>query len=618
MKFCLLVLSCLLLCGCTREALPPEETVPPTTAAAETVPASMYAPEHPLEQQYGGGLKAYPLTMPDTAGAVALGEDILVFSGQECTTLTLLTGEDLTVSAVKTLDFALSPEDPSLRIWEDSVAFYDAPRQQYLVLGRDLQVLSRVQLTEPAVGTPILSEDRCILYYCTADALKAWELSSGIHRTVAEMFYDRQTVTALLLEDTVIQCQVTDGQAVRTLFLSAENGRQLSRQEDMPRVLTERNRYYAVLPVDSLELLLFGETGEAVQALFPERTPDDCFFLPRLHAAVTHTMQDDGTALLHYYELSQGTLAARLTLPSAQIPRSIFSGSGGNLWIFAEDAQSDRNILYRWTPTASVFRPEAGGKYTLPYSDDSTQEAMDQCLSLAARLEETYGIPILLGEEVLSCQPWDYTFEAETFAPGLMQTLSMLESSLSHFPESVLEQTAAHFSSLKLGIVRQITGSSASGSLETATGVQYLDGTDAYVVIATGIHARQALYHELFHLMETHILVDSTALDQWNELNPTDFTYSFGKGEPTAKESYFAPGTRCFVDTYSMTYPREDRARVWENALLPGNRDLFRSEPMQAKLTALCEGIREAYKLTKSEETFLWEQYLSVPLADTP
>lgn len=618
MRFLLFMLSCLLLSGCTREAPLPAETVPPATVAAETAPASMYAPEHPLEQQYGGEWKVYPLTIRETRGAVAVGEDILLFSGQDRTTLTLLTGENLTVSATKTLDFPLSPEDPSFRLWEDSFAFYDASRQQFLVLGRDLTVLSRIQLTEPTLCTPILSEDRCTLYYCTQQALKAWELSSGIHRTVAEISYDQQAVTALLLNDTVIQCQVTDGQRVHALFFSVKDGRQLFRQEGTPLILTEDERYYATLSADSLELLLFGDAEGAAQALYPQEVSSDCFFLPRLHAAITSTLQYDNRAQLHYYELSKGTLAAQLTLPTGQLPRSIFSGSSGSVWLLVHDPQTQQEILYRWVPASAVFRPETGGQYTLPYSGNPYNEIMDQCLSFAARLEKTYGIPILLGEDILSCQPWDYTFEAETFAPGLMQALRTLESSLSHIPQALLHQTAAHFSSLKIGLVRKITGSTASGSLDTATGVQYLDGTDAYVVIATGTHARQALYHELFHVMETHILTNSTALDRWNELNPPDFSYTFGKGEPEAIEPYFSSGTRCFIDAYSMTYPREDRARVWENALLPGNRDLFRSEPMQAKLTALCKGVRDAYGLTKSEEVFLWEQYLSVPLAYTP
>lgn len=617
MKFLLLALTCLLLSGCARETPPPMETIPPTTAVVETVPETMYAPEHPLSQQYGKDLKVYPLTTRKTRGAVALGENILIFSGQGSTTLTLLTGEELTVSAAKTLDFTLTPTDPSFRAWDDCIAFYDTPRQQYLVLSPELKILSRIQLTEPTVCTPILSEDRCTLYYCTPQAIKAWELSSGIHRTVAEMDYDQLSITALLLEDTVIQCRVQDRDQFHTLFLSAENGRQLSRLEGVPQILTDGSRYYASLPVSALYLLLCGDTKGETQALFPEETPTDTFFLPALHAALTAALQSDDSVLLHYYELSQGTLAAELKLDSHQLPKQVCSGSGGTLWLLTYDPSTDQDLLYRWNPAASVFRPKESPSCLFPYPD-SQPELLEDCYAYAAGLEERYGFPILLEENALSCQPWDYTFEAEPQPQILLQALKQLDDCLSAYPQSLLDQTAAHFSSVKIGLVRQITGSAATGSPDTATGVQYLDGTDAYVVITTGRYTAQALYHELFHVMETHILTESTALDQWNALNPPDFTYTFGKGEPAAKESYLAPGTRCFIDTYSMTYPREDRARVWENALLPGNRDLFQSEPMQAKLTALCKGVREAYGLTKLEEAFLWEQYLSVPFAHTP
>jgi len=44
--------------------------------------------------------------------------------------------------------------------------------------------------------------------------------------------------------------------------------------------------------------------------------------------------------------------------------------------------------------------------------------------------------------------------------------------------------------------------------------------------------------------------------------------------------------------------------------MLPGNEALFQSDAMQRKLKALCDGIREAYGLRESPETFLWEQYL--------
>jgi hypothetical protein len=63
-----------------------------------------------------------------------------------------------------------------------------------------------------------------------------------------------------------------------------------------------------------------------------------------------------------------------------------------------------------------------------------------------------------------------------------------------------------------------------------------------------------------------------------------------------------------------MAALKEDRARILENALLPGNRKLFQSEYMQRKLSAMCTGIREAYCLKKHPEALPWEQYLVTPL----
>jgi hypothetical protein len=63
-----------------------------------------------------------------------------------------------------------------------------------------------------------------------------------------------------------------------------------------------------------------------------------------------------------------------------------------------------------------------------------------------------------------------------------------------------------------------------------------------------------------------------------------------------------------------MNYLKEDRARVLENAMLPGKQEVFQSEYMQRKLTAICTGLREAYGLKKHPEVLPWEQYLINPL----
>ena len=63
-----------------------------------------------------------------------------------------------------------------------------------------------------------------------------------------------------------------------------------------------------------------------------------------------------------------------------------------------------------------------------------------------------------------------------------------------------------------------------------------------------------------------------------------------------------------------MSYPKEDRARMMEYAMTPGNESCFETETMQKKLRQLCIGIREAMELEDAADAFLWEQYLKEPI----
>ena len=617
MKPFFLILLCLLLSGCGRDAPETEPTLPTIAVTVpETLPPSAVAGE---EVYYDGGLEVYPLTLRKVRAVRAMGEDLLVFSGHGSTTLTLLTGDDLTVAAEVTLEQELDARDPSLQIGADTLSFYDAQRQQTVVLNPQLKEVRTHVLTEQHTGSPILSSSQTTVYYITGHAIRAWDLNTGIHRTLTELHYDEQSLTGLHLSDTVLQCRIRDGAQVQTLFLSTQSGQILSRQEGDVSLVTEGTRFYASLPVDFLTLPVFGDTSGKPKVLYHEDTAAELYYLPRQQALVTVSIPANDRTILHCYDLDAGTHWAELTLDTLQTVKSVVSSSDGTLWILAHDPAGDRDVLCRWEMTAQVFAPADPSASIQLYSGGAADaDVLARCQALAAQIGETYGITILTGADALAVQPWDYAFEAETLPQVLLRELELLDQRLRACPQTVLEQTAAHFTSLHLCLVRSITGTAASGSLNTATGVQFLDSTDAYVAIAVGQYSRQALYHELFHLMETHIFTESIALDQWNELNPQGFAYSFGTDAPGGWEAYLADEDRAFVDSYSMTYPKEDRARVFENAMLPGNADLFTSETMRAKLTALCQGIREAYRLKKSEETYLWEQYLETPLAYVP
>ena len=616
-----LIILCLLLAGCAREA-PAETVLPPTEAvpAAAMPPAGLYDPDSPLEKRYAGALRVYPLSIPGASGLKAMGNDLLVFSDTEENTLIIrLVGDELHIAASIRLGFPLSTEDPSLRIVESGLSFFDPVNRQTVVLDAALKEISHIPAPENLTGTPLLSDDRDTLYYCDGSAVRAWNLETGIHRIMKEITFASQSIAGLHWNDTVLQCRVEDEEGnASTLLLSTENGRLLYEGGEDMTLSTFGNRFFAAFPTGSIRTMLFGE--EQPQALTPAELNGEGFFLETRNAAVTAAAVDEGEVRLDYYDLESGRRSAALTL-AAGTPAAVEETADGWVYVLAYGAGCAQDTIYRWDAASAEFDTHDTSLYTGTYYTAAQPDyhGLVWCQSYGAAIGETYGVQVRVWEDALAVQPWDYDFEMEYQVPVLRQELRYLEQRLANFPKEVLAATASHFSNLNICLVRSVTGSAESGSLDTATGITFYEGTEAYIVLSAGQTSEKALYHELYHVMETHILGNSIALDQWAKLNPVGFAYDYDYAANARRDGseYLQPDTRSFVDTYSMSFPKEDRARILEYAMTPGNEALFSASPLQFKLKTLCQGIREAYGLKKSPESYLWEQYLVKPLAYT-
>lgn len=607
-----LILTCLLLGGCSAppavDATTPASTVP--TASAEAEPMPLYVPEHPLEQSAPGALRVYPLRR-QAYGILAMGSSLIALCGSDATTLALLTGEDLVVSATAELSFLLDEKSPSLRVGKDTLSYFDPVRRETVILSDTLKDVSRIAAPEGLVGSPILSADRSTLYYCTATAIRAWNLETGIRRCVKELSYEGQELIGLHQEDTIVQCRVTKDGKVRTLFLATDTGRLLNEADGEVTLETRGSSYYASVPEGPVQLQLFGETDGDASLLTPADIYADCFYLEHQRRVVTVSYR--GTPVLNCYELDTGLRSANLKLEGTYDFVSITACEADAVYLLLKDREGD-GLICRWDLYAEASHTGdthryVGRRYTKDAPDTA---ALAPCQADAARLGEKYGIQILVWEDPLTVMPWDYEFQPEYLAPVLIRELAELDQRLSYYPPEILAGIKEHFSDLTICLVRSIQGSPESGSLEKATGVQFYQGSSAYITIVVGQYAERALYHELYHVMETRLLTDSTAFDRWDALNPAGFTYDldYATNQNRRSDEYLQPDTRSFIDNYSMSFPKEDRARIMECAMYAGNEDLFRSPVMQAKLACLSQAIREAYGLKKSTETFRWEQYL--------
>ena len=607
-----LILTCLLLGGCAAQSVP-ETTVTAATVQmvpAETEPMRLYVPEHPLEQSAPGALRVYPLRR-QAHGILAMGSSLIALCGGDTTTLALLTGEDLVVSATAELSFRLEENDPSVRVGTDVLSYFDPVRRETVILSDKLKDVSRIAAPEGMVGSPILSADRSTLYYCTSTAIRAWDLDTGIRRCVKELSYDAQELTGLHQEDTILQCRITKDGEDSTLFLAADNGQLLSAVPGDVTLATQGSSYYASVPEGSVRLQLFGQSGEGAQLLTPGDIYADCYYLNGQKRVITVSRED--STVLSCYALDTGLRCAGLNIDENYEFVSITACEADAVYLLLKDRDGN-GVICRWDLYAEASRTGDTRSYVgRRYTQDAPDAAsLSQCQAEAARLGEKYGIQVLVWDDPLTAAPWDYEFTPEYLAPVLSRALSELDQQLSYYPAEILAGIKAHFSDLTICLVRSIHGAPESGSLEAATGVQFHQEGHAYIAIAVGQYAERALYHELYHVMETRLLTDSAAFDRWDALNPAGFSYDldYTANKERHAEEYLQPDTRSFIDTYSMSFPKEDRARVMECAMCDGNEALFRSSAMQAKLRCLSRAIREAYGLKNSTEVFRWEQYL--------
>ena len=614
-----LLLLCTLLCSCSAKA--PDNPPPVTeeaTTSTELAHPGYYDPESSLEQQTDGAIRCYPLRDLESTSAVPLGDDLVVFSCTESnTTITLLTGENLVPVASTTVDTVLTASHDSLRVCKDGLTFFEESSQQTVVLDESLKEIRRISAPEDLLGMPMLSADGTALYYCTANGLRAMDLDSGISRCLKEMAYSFQCVKGLWLNDTILECYISSGNSGQTLFLSTETGQLLGSAEENFSFCASDDRYYATMMDSYSRRILYGTAGESIMTLEPYTEILESHFLPESHGLVTVSMRDNALRYLEHYSLTSGFRNSHYALSTDYFPWDFHTNSQGNVCFLNYDPNYRCNVYHQWDISATLTGDDTVYTSTYYTKDAPDQEALAQCAQYAQRIGEKYGVQVLVYKEAAATEPWDYDLEYEHLAGVIHRELTLLDARLANYPQGFLATLADRFDGLTFCIVRSITGSAESGSLDSANGIQFMNGYHAYIALAATANTEYALYHELCHLIDTVVITESGAYDRWEELNPSGFAYDYDYIANLSRNSsaYLQDSSRYFIDNYSMSFPKEDRARIMEYAMTEGNAAYFQSSTMQSKLKLLCEGIREAFGLKKSPETFLWEQYLNISLA---
>lgn len=607
------IMILLLLAGCATDV--PEATVVPSTVAIqETEPPATESRLNVLNITAEDGtcdaVQIYSLGEMDCTGILVMGEDILLFTREPGACLTRLTGENGKAVAKISLAGDVTPYNGAFRVMDRKIGYYEGSTRSIVFLDGMLAETSRLELPESMVGTPVLSPNMDTVYYCTEQEIRAMDIKTGMSRLVRRQSGLSQAKLQCCFDGEILSCVVTETDGERyTCFLSSQTGEILGKDPNLWSMETYSDLYFLQRNDGIITERLFGTIDGTIQSL---NLAEGENIVPALIMdGIITTSIKEGSLELSFYDLSTGNRTAKADLPGMETPYAYAVGKEA-VWFLSYDGTSAQSLLYRWDVSQSKVEDDmvySGPRYTLESPD---LEGLAECQRMADEIGQKFGVEILITDAALE-QSCGYALELEYQVNAIWDALMDLEGALSQYPEDFFQIACQGTESgvLHICLVRSIANH--------LTGVQYWPDGDAYIALAVGEKVEQTFYHEACHVLDTYIIAKSQAYDTWEQLNPTGFAYDYGYDLYTERSSdaYLEGENRAFIDSYSMTYPKEDRARIMEYAITANHEELFEAEILQKKLRQICIGIRDAFGLEKDSRTFSWEQYLKEPLAYT-
>jgi len=606
-RFIPLLLALILLCGCHADQ---SQTTAPTTSTTQPTPMEYLPPsDGTIEELTQGAVQAYSLEGRSITGIRFFGSRLLAFSTDdhvELTTLLMLGGTELGILQSATLDCALTPDQLTLGSDSQTLAYYHTLENSIVLLDGQLAEIRRIRLPDQVTDRPVLSGDLATAYYCDGSSIYALDLESGLSRLLKQHSCSDQSLTALHFDDTVLEVFMTlaDGSS-QVAFISPENGETTGTDRELLTLATQDN-HYLLQRLDGIvtETLVGQASGNLrVVDLPSSQTIYPAFSLNSLVAS-------EGS-ILRLYDLSSGRISSQVDLGSGVQVQEVQADPAENtLWIRALDQQSGTPLLLRWQTAQTKISENTVYIHKRYTPEEPDTDGIAKCQQQADELSQKLGVTLVVDASLPVPQNYEYVPEHQVRA--LEESLARLEEALSVLPPEFLAglHTVNQSGTVHIGLVRQVLN--IAGEAETDLGgFHFVSAGDHYIVLTTEAELETAVMHQLCHVLDSYVFAHSTAYDHWDTLNPKGFTYAGSYTVNTEPDDASLQGqTQCFVSAYGMTYAKEDRAELFEAAMMPGNEALLSIPGLQNKLRYLCSAIRQAYDWEETQLTLPWEQYL--------
>ena len=546
-------------------------------------------------------------------------ENLLVWgageSGFQVTLISLQTGKVL-----KEKNFA-GMELPNAQVCGDKVAVIDWGAGQVVLLDKNLESIGEYTTDTSYCGI-YLNEAASHIYCFTQQGIKVIEIATGkvsmlleeatmlfasekCGFTVSITYTDKQTQ---MNENAVVD--LSNGTVEKIPYEESFSNVEYSENIWLGKVLGREDTYY------------LGKADRPKSFVPAGKYPLVTMIADPLRLMVT-TYDSEGRTTLSMYSLD-GKFLSQTKLSEdihSVMYEPVWSKADGGYFLVAID-QTGKDRLLFWDMSV----PTVGEDFTLKteYEENASanSKVSKKLLERAASIESRYGIKILLGDQTEDSYG-DYYMAHEMGESYISEGLDALESALAKYPDGFMkqllygEQRRMEFHLTGAFALKEYPEGKINGFTYYIGLAQEAEGENRVIVdITMAGSIEQTLHHEIMHIIDNKLRFDANVRkdalyseEDWNALNPSEFSYVEDKFH--LPESIYRDGYESyFIDIYSRTAAKEDRARIFEYAMIDADWAFSNSTGRYEKLEYLCACIRDTFDTKGWPAKTVWEKTL--------
>lgn len=200
--------------------------------------------------------------------------------------------------------------------------------------------------------------------------------------------------------------------------------------------------------------------------------------------------------------------------------------------------------------------------------EDYLKQKSSEVTNTISRLEETYNIKIHIKEDTIKEYP-DFSAEVINSNNTILKALKDIASVAAKYNK---EFFTSFYEDGMTGINLYLTGTLTPSDLtiqisNPAAYTLYYESEYMIVIDITQDNIEELLCHELLHTLENK--ADFSMFEDWDSLNPSNFSYDYSYTDDQGSKYVMyieeQNANVYFIDTYSYTFPTEDRATIFGN-----------------------------------------------------